>query len=606
MSFQLKAQKYDWRYLLKLPFECQPFCTIFVVFQKVFGSVVTVLWIFVEAKFIDTALTVARGDMQRSAAYPWLICMVLIIVWKRMGYSLGRIATRKLEVESEAQLTEEAVKKRSRLHFSLIEDKEAWELVSRVSGQITKNTWYTLQQTCNFLGYVVRLLGTFLILFRQLWWLGLLMLGASCLLIGISMKGGTKVYNAYKRAAAYQRRSEYLGEVLTSRETANERTLFQFSDKLDKVWADQRDEMNRINLKAIGEKEGMVVKGSLLTTAISTVMIILLSFGLRSRLTIGMFIALAKAILDVVNIMSHEVPHAVVKMSNCLGYLKDLTEFANMEETEGTNELPAAGPVPFESLEFKNVTFTYPGASEPIFKNLSLRIERGKHYAFVGENGAGKTTLTKLATRLYDRYEGEILLNGRELSTYTIPEIKAVFTGVYQDYAQYSIPVRDNIQLGNIRKMGSEEAEQKMYSITEKLGLHREIESLPMGYDTPLGRLTPESVDMSGGQWQRIAMARSLMSDAPVQILDEPTAALDPISESRLYEQFGEISRGKTTVFISHRLGSTKLADHIFVLKGGKILEEGSHDRLMEQHGLYAQMYESQRSWYQDSELRGE
>ena len=211
-----------------------------------------------------------------------------------------------------------------------------------------------------------------------------------------------------------------------------------------------------------------------------------------------------------------------------------------------------------------------------------------------------------MATRLYDRYEGEILLNGRELSTYTIPEIKAVFTGVYQDYAQYSIPVRDNIQLGNIRKMGSEEAEQKMYSITEKLGLHREIESLPMGYDTPLGRLTPESVDMSGGQWQRIAMARSLMSDAPVQILDEPTAALDPISESRLYEQFGEISRGKTTVFISHRLGSTKLADHIFVLKGGKILEEGSHDRLMEQHGLYAQMYESQRSWYQDSELRGE
>ena len=136
MSFQLKAQKYDWRYLLKLPFECQPFCTIFVVFQKVVGSVVTVLWIFVEAKFIDTALTVARGDMQRSAAYPWLICMVLIIVWKRMGYSLGRIATRKLEVESEAQLTEEAVKKRSRLHFSLIEDKEAWELVSRVSGLV--------------------------------------------------------------------------------------------------------------------------------------------------------------------------------------------------------------------------------------------------------------------------------------------------------------------------------------------------------------------------------------------------------------------------------------------------------------------------------------
>ncbi len=376
--------------------------------------------------------------------------------------------------------------------------------------------------------------------------------------------------------------------------------LFQFSDKLDQVWSEQRDEMNRINLKAIGEKERMVVKGSVLTTVISTVMVILLSFRLNSGITIGMFIALAKAILDIVNIMSNEVPHAVVKMSNCLGYLKDLTEFANMEETEGTNELPETGLFPFESLEFKNVTFTYPGASEPIFKNLSLKIEKGKHYAFVGENGAGKTTLTKLATRLYDQYKGEILINGRELSTYTIPEIKAVFTGVYQDYAQYSISVRDNIQLGNIRKMGSEESNRKMYNITEKLGLRQEIDKLPMEYDTPLGRLTPESVDMSGGQWQRIAMARSLMSDAPVQILDEPTAALDPISESRLYEQFGEISQGKTTIFISHRLGSTKLADHIFVLKGGRILEEGSHDQLIGQHGLYAQMYESQRSWYQD------
>jgi ATP-binding cassette subfamily B protein len=148
--------------------------------------------------------------------------------------------------------------------------------------------------------------------------------------------------------------------------------------------------------------------------------------------------------------------------------------------------------------------------------------------------------------------------------------------------------------------MGSEESNRKMYNITEKLGLRQEIDKLPMEYDTPLGRLTPESVDMSGGQWQRIAMARSLMSDAPVQILDEPTAALDPISESRLYEQFGEISQGKTTIFISHRLGSTKLADHIFVLKGGRILEEGSHDQLIGQHGLYAQMYESQRSWYQD------
>ena len=151
-----------------------------------------------------------------------------------------------------------------------------------------------------------------------------------------------------------------------------------------------------------------------------------------------------------------------------------------------------------------------------------------------------------------------------------------------------------------VRQMGTPETDQKMRQIAKKLDLQEEIESLPKQYDTQLGRLTPESVDLSGGQWQRLAMARSLMSTAPIQILDEPTAALDPISESRLYEQFGEISQGRTTIFISHRLGSTRLADEIFVLKDGGVLEAGTHQELMTQQGLYAKMYESQRSWYQE------
>ena len=185
----------------------------------------------------------------------------------------------------------------------------------------------------------------------------------------------------------------------------------------------------------------------------------------------------------------------------------------------------------------------------------------------------GKTTIIKLMTGLYDQYEGEILVNGRELSTYTAPEVKAMFSGVYQDFAQYSISVADNIKLGSVRQMDTPEADRKMRQIVEKLDLQEEIESLPKQYDTPLGRLTPDSVDLSGGQWQRVAMARALMSPSPIQILDEPTAALDPISESRLYEQFGEISKGRTTIFISHRLGSTSLADEIFVLKNGGVFD---------------------------------
>ena len=155
--FQLQPKTYNWTYLLRLPFECQPVCTIIVVLQKLITGLVNVLWILVEASFIDTALRVAQGQAGIETA-------------KRMGYSLGRVATRKLEIEAEAQMTTEAVKKRSRLHYSLIEDKESWELVNRVSGQIAKNTWYMLQWTCNFLNAAVKIIGTFLILFTRLWW----------------------------------------------------------------------------------------------------------------------------------------------------------------------------------------------------------------------------------------------------------------------------------------------------------------------------------------------------------------------------------------------------------------------------------------------------
>lgn len=156
--------------------------------------------------------------------------------------------------------------------------------------------------------------------------------------------------------------------------------------------------------------------------------------------------------------------------------------------------------------------------------------------------------------------------------------------------------------VGDVRSMKDPAALDRLWNYAEELDLKEKLESLPQGLDSSLGKLEDTGVDLSGGQWQKIAMVRGLMKEAPVLLLDEPTAALDPISESRLYEEFGQISRGRTTLFISHRLGSTKLADHILVLKNGVIEEEGTHEELLRRAGLYAEMYESQRSWYENEE----
>ncbi|MCL2753618.1 MAG: ATP-binding cassette domain-containing protein, partial [Defluviitaleaceae bacterium] len=240
--------------------------------------------------------------------------------------------------------------------------------------------------------------------------------------------------------------------------------------------------------------------------------------------------------------------------------------------------------------------FKYPTSENYTLDGLSLKLEKGKHYAVVGANGAGKTTITKLLTGLYDEYEGEILLNGKELRTFEASAVKSMFSVVYQDFARYQISMAQNIAIGDAAR---DIAEENIKRVASKIELNETIADLKDGINTPLGKIIEGGADLSGGQWQKIAIARSLISRAPIKILDEPTAALDPIAESRVYGEFEELMRGKTTIFISHRLGSTKLADEILVIKDGAIAENGSHNELMKLGGIYAEMFEAQRKWYE-------
>ena len=340
------------------------------------------------------------------------------------------------------------------------------------------------------------------------------------------------------------------------------------------------------------------LKGSSLVTVLLSLLIIsVLLFPLqRGLITPGMFMGLVTSTLNLIQMMSWELADTMGQIARNLEYCKDLTAFCALSETQGALELPAdSSEITFESLEFSHVTFRYPGTDKDILSDFNLRLECGRHYAFVGINGAGKTTLTKLLTGLYDNYEGEILLNGRELKTFSQAQLKAFFSVVYQDFARYQISLEDNIALGDVLHRDQD----KIRTAAASIGLDQAIADLPRGMETPLGKIKENSVDLSGGQWQRVAIARALYNPAAVQILDEPTAALDPVAESGIYEMFGKISAGKSTIFITHRLGAARLADEIIVVDGGKVAEKGSHEKLLSRNGIYASMYEAQRSWYQ-------
>lgn len=277
-------------------------------------------------------------------------------------------------------------------------------------------------------------------------------------------------------------------------------------------------------------------------------------------------------------------------------YLDDLFSFFQIKPEIYTPDHPRPFPHPIrEGFVFEDVGFRYPDAERWAVRNLSFTLRAGEVLALVGENGAGKTTLVKLLSRLYDPDEGRILLDGHPLSEYDLHELRANTGVIFQDFVRYFLSAADNIAVGRIEARDDREriADAARRSVADEV-----IAKLPKGYEQMLGKLFKGGVDLSGGEWQKIAIARAYMRDAQLLILDEPTAALDARSEFEVFQRFKELSHAKTAVLISHRFSTVRMADRIMVLEGGRIVEIGSHGDLVAAGGHYAELFELQAAGY--------
>jgi ATP-binding cassette subfamily B protein len=286
-------------------------------------------------------------------------------------------------------------------------------------------------------------------------------------------------------------------------------------------------------------------------------------------------------------------------ISNVAGqalYLDDLYSFFEIEPEITSPANPAPFPVPIrEGFRFEDVGFQYPGAERWAVRNLSFTLHAGEVLALVGENGAGKTTLVKLLARLYDPDEGRILLDGVDLREYDLDTLRSNIGVIFQDFVRYHLSAGENIAVGRIE---AREDRARIEAAARSALADEVIERLPKGYDQVVGRRFRNGVDLSGGEWQKVAIARAYMRDAQLLILDEPTAALDARSEFEVFQRFKDLSEGKTAVLISHRFSSVRMADRILVLHEGRIEAEGSHEQLLAQHGRYAELFELQAAGY--------
>ena len=277
-------------------------------------------------------------------------------------------------------------------------------------------------------------------------------------------------------------------------------------------------------------------------------------------------------------------------------FMTDLVEFFAVQPMIRSKPGALAAPRPIQGgIEFKNVSFSYPGSSRKILSDFNLRIEPTERIALVGENGMGKTTIVKLLTRLYDPTEGQILLDGVDLREYNLEDLWKEIGVIFQDFVHYEMTASENIGVGRIEEAANpfRIRAAAMKTLAEKV-----IQRLPNGYDQVLGSKFEGSVDLSGGEWQKIALARAYLRDAQLLILDEPTAALDARAENEVFERFSELTQGKMALLISHRFSTVRMADRILVLQKGGIAEQGAHEQLVKSGGLYSEMFELQAANY--------
>ncbi len=277
-------------------------------------------------------------------------------------------------------------------------------------------------------------------------------------------------------------------------------------------------------------------------------------------------------------------------------FLKDLFEFFEMQPTIRSlpHSIPAPRPI-LRGFEFRNVGFAYPGSDRMVVQNINFHLHPAEKLALIGENGAGKTTLVKLLARLYDPTEGAILLDGIDLREYGVEDLRREIGVIFQDYMRYDMFVRENIGFGKIEAL---DEQTRIETAAMKSMAQNVIDRLPNGYDQMVGRRFEGGVDLSGGEWQKMALARAYMRDAQLLILDEPTATLDARAEYEVFQRFADLTRDRMAVLISHRFSTVRMADRILVLAGGTVSEQGTHQQLISLGGRYAELFELQAAGY--------
>lgn len=579
---------------VKLIFSMAAFSTIMMLGVTIITGLLPEILVKAEGNFINSVISYKNNADINTIVRFFLILIIILLMDQMFSlvnkylYIINREQIRKYIYNNLFSCIENTA-------FESLEEKDNQNLMMRVFDTPEIHFATLIKYIFLIMKYGVTIISLFLLLFSQIGIKALIIVVASLIIALISKNGGKQIYNLGVKNSDQKRNVEYYDNLLINKEFSDERTLFSYFRTINDKW---NNKANGLIEEQASLSRAIFVQEKTASVAlyiISFVIIaILLEPVINGVITIGFMVAFVNATFNLSNMVSRVLGNALSVIYKEIGYVNDYWKLQKISDDRkahyGDQVLNS-----IETIQFRDVSFKYPGTETYVLKNCSFEMSKNNKFGLIGINGAGKSTIVKLLKGLYRDYEGTILINGIDIRNLSAESLSTEIAVVSQDFSKFQISFLENINLGRKNNVSDSSL---ILDTFKKLNFDKLAGNVNL--NSKIGKVYPENIDLSLGEWQKLAISRAILSDASLLILDEPTASLDPIAEQQVYNQIYELSKNKMSILISHRLGAVKSSEDIFLLENGQVKIHGSHDGIMMNSNLYREMYSKQKGWYQN------
>ncbi|MED5247481.1 ABC transporter ATP-binding protein [Priestia sp. LL-8] len=521
-----------------------------------------------------------------------LVCQFSITIINSVLQHIKEYKDQEFEMIVSRKLKKKLLEKSSTVPLIYYEHSDFYDHLTRVEGN-TNKFLEPIKIALNLIQQLITLMSLIIFLFSIHWSLILFSCIISIPIFYVNAIFGSKRFWLMHELTPEGRDASYTSSLLISRKSAQEVRIFGLQKYLLNRWYVKLQNNNIASLKLMKkEKRSQIYLDCLTALTYGGAVAIILWLIKSSSIKIGEFVVIAQSIQSTQNSIN-SIAHNLASISETTLYLNDFYLFLDYKD-EKQLELNIKNEdfQKFSSISISNLSYRYPQNKVPTLEDISFKINKGERIAIIGENGSGKSTLIKCLVGLYTPTNGEIFVNDVPINCISKQKYKDMYTVIFQDFIKYDYTVKENIMISDINN--AEIEDERLYEAARNSGISVHVEKMGQGYDTILGKYLGGDKDLSGGQWQKLAIARALFRDKEIIILDEPSSALDPLAEKEFFEKILNFSKDKTIIFISHRMQTARMADRILVMDKGKIIESGNHDELISYGGKYAEMNKAQ------------